>query len=199
MKSLVIAFMIMCSVVMASADQADSTAAPAEAMPHIIARMDISYIPVGTIKYDNTNEKINIYDNVFYRLSAEYFITDLFSVGPSFEYQSRHLDPTGYSDYNVKSYGFFLDFRTNYNFTDSSYNYMVIGLGSGAVNLGEKGNSSATGFAIYGIIGLDLAVSGPVGCDLIYRYQFAQIGAPFREYRYNGSVVQTGLNYRFRF
>ena len=175
--------------IISSADPADSIAASGS--PHqITTRLNISYAPVGSIKYANNNEKIDIYDNTFYRVSADYFVTDLFSVGPAFEYQKCHLEPSGISNYDVTSYGFFLDFRTNYNFTDSGYSYMVIGLGAGAINLGEADNDSGTDFAFYGIIGLDLAVSGPVGCDLIYRYQFAEIKVPFREYRYNGSVIQ---------
>jgi hypothetical protein len=132
-------------------------------------------------------------------LGVDYSITELFSVGPAFEYLSRHVEPSAISKHDIKYYGFYLDFRANYNFTDSGYSFMVLGFGSGINHLNEDKNSEGTGFALYGIIGLDLSISGPVGCDLIYRYQLAEIKAPFREYRYNGSVIQVGLNYRFKF
>jgi opacity protein-like surface antigen len=165
----------------------------------ITARLDLNYVPVSSTKFNNRDETYDIYDNLFYRVAIDYAIGDFLTIGPSFEYLNRHIEPTILDKRKISVYGYFLECRFNYNFTDSSSSFFVLGMGTGIAYLKEAIGNSNTGVAWYGVVGLDLAVSGPVGCDLLYRYQLTRVKVEDRDYRFDGSAIQAGLNYRFTF
>jgi opacity protein-like surface antigen len=168
----------------------------------ITARLSMLYIPVGTIKFISPDTKNNFYDNLAFRISAEYFISDYFSLGPGIEYLSKHVKPEqGYPfDADIKLYNFYFDCRYSYPLTDSETSYLVMGIGTGIGSLDESGDARETGFCLYGLLGFDIALSHDVGLDLLYRYQTNRMTIDYeRNYRFEGSALQAGLNYRFKF
>jgi len=166
----------------------------------ISARLGFLYVPVGLIKNLNDDRTDEIYDNLAYRVSAEYYLSDIFSIGPGFEYYSKHVDPYGsYFNDNISMYSVYLDFRINHGLTDSGGSYLVFGAGSGVSNLSEEKGESNSGFSLYGIVGLDIALSKSIGLDLLYRYQTARITIEQKNFQFERSALQAGLNYRFKF
>lgn len=166
------------------------------------ARLCISYIPVGTIKFIPRDVKDYFYDNLVYRVSAEYFISEYFSVGPGFEYLDKKV--TVEQDYpftaRVRLYCLYLDSRYNHPLTDTGTSYLVFGMGTGIGKLNESDNAEETGFCLYGLIGLDIALWHDIGMDFLYRYQTTRMTINNdRNYRFEGSALQTGLSYRFKF
>jgi len=196
MNILIVAILTL-MVISAYGEPADSSSMIPEPK-HLTVRFNISYIPTSSLERENYDVNYDIYDNVFYRGEVDYFITKIFSLGGSLEYLNRHIEPNAIHKRDITGYSFYLDFKVNHNFTDSTYNYLVLGLGSGLTNLHEKNGGSATGYSFYGSIGFDLAIGGPIGCDLLYRYQLSKITIEDWEYRYNGSAIQVGLNYRIK-
>lgn len=168
----------------------------------ITARLCISYVPVGTIKFIPRDEEDNFYDNLVYRISAEYFVSEYFSIGPGFEYLAKHvtLEQDLTFEPDIKLYCFYLDFRCSYPLTDTGENYLVFGMGTGVGNLNESDNAEETGFCLYGLFGLDIDLWHNIGLDLLYRYQTNRITIKNdRNYRFEGSALQAGLSYRFKF
>jgi len=169
-------------------------------LKQITTRLGMLYVPVGLIKYSNDDRTDEIYDNLAYRISAEYYLSDIFSIGPGFEYYSKHVDPYGsYFNDNISMYSMYLDFRINHGLTDSGGNYLVFGAGSGVSNLSEKRGESNAGFSLYVITGLDIALRKSIGLDLLYRYQTTRISIEEKSFRFERSALQAGLNYRFMF
>lgn len=194
----ILSMMVLLSVSITSAEQKDDLALPGR----ITARLSISYIPVGTIKFISPDTKNNFYDNVAFRISAEYFISEYFSVGPGIEHLSKHVKlEQGYPfEANIKLYNFYFDCRYSYPLTDAETSYLVMGMGTGIGSLDESGDARETGFCLYGLLGFDIALSHDVGLDLLYRYQTNRITInDERNYRFEGSALQAGLNYRFKF
>ncbi|MCD6163333.1 MAG: hypothetical protein J7K40_13115 [candidate division Zixibacteria bacterium] len=174
---------------------------PGESINHrkITTRIGISYVPIGEIEFTNNNSSYDIYDHLSYRVSTEYYFSDLLSIGPSFEYLKENINPLGYFDTDIVLCGYYMECRINHCLTDSGANYMVFAMGTGLSSLEETGGYNGKGFCIYGVIGLDIAVAGPVGLDMLYKYQLNTISVEDRDYRFNGSTMQAGLNYRFIF
>jgi len=166
----------------------------------LTARLGFLYVPVGLIKYSNFDRSAEIYDNLSYRVSAEYYLSDIFSIGPGFEYYAKHVDPYGsYTNENISMYSIYLDFRINHGLTDSGGSYLVFGAGSGVSNLSEEKSESGAGFSLYGIVGLDIVLHKSLGLDLLYRYQTSRISIEEKEFQFERSAIQAGLNYRFKF
>lgn len=166
----------------------------------ITTRLGFLYVPIGLIKYSNYDRTAEIYDNLSYRGSAEYYLSDIFSIGPGFEYYSKHVDPYGsYTNENISMYSIYLDFRINHGLTDSGGSYLVFGAGSGVSNLSEEKGESNAGFSLYVITGLDIALHKSIGLDILYRYQTARITIEEKSFRFERSAIQAGLNYRFKF
>ncbi len=165
----------------------------------LTTHLAISYIPIGAIEFTNDNSSYDIYDNLAYRVSVEYFVSDLVSIGPAFEYLKKNVNPYAYFDEDVALYGYYLDCRFNHSLTDSGGSFLIFGLGTGINALKEAGGMSGSGFNIYGTVGLDIALFPSVGLDLLYKYQTNRITVDDRIYKFEGSAIQTGLSYRFRF
>ncbi|OQX92012.1 MAG: hypothetical protein B6D58_05015 [candidate division Zixibacteria bacterium 4484_95] len=193
--------MILLSTSMVSAEQKSDLASP----ERITARLGVLYIPVGAIKFIPPDTENDFYDNFAFRISAEYFISGFFSLGPGIEYLIKHVEPEqGYPfEADIKLYNFYFDCRYGYPLTDSETNYLVMGMGSGIGNLQESmelGDARGTGFCLYGLFGFDIALSNDIGLDILYRYQTIRITIDGeRNYRFEGSGLQAGLNYRFKF
>ena len=187
--------MLMSPIKLAADDNLDN-----HRFKQLTTRLGLLYVPVGLIKYSNSDRTDEIYDNLAYRVSAEYYLSDVFSIGPGFEYYSKHVDPYGsYFNDNISMYSLYLDFRINHGLTDSGGNYLVFGAGSGVSNLSEKRGKSNAGFSLYVITGLDIALYKSIGLDLLYRYQTARITIEEKDFRFERSALQAGLNYRFKF
>ena len=165
----------------------------------ITTRVDFAYVPVGEIDFKNRDVQYEIYDNLLYRASCEYFVSDLISIGPGFEYSKKRVNPEATFDEDMTQTNFYLDFRINHSLTDSGANYLVFGLGTGIGRISESDNVSGTGFGLYGIVGFDIMLGSSMGLDLLYRYQASSATVEDHDYKFNGSALQAGLNYRFRF
>lgn len=165
----------------------------------ITTRLGLSYVPIGSIEFTNRDVKYELYDNLAYRISTEYYLSDLLSIGPGFEYLEKNVNPDGTFDDDIVLYNFYLDCRFNHCLTDSGENYLVFGIGTGISNLKEIHYESGSGFCLYGEIGLDITLHKSVGLDLLYRFQANKITVDDRIYRFDGSALRAGLNYRFRF
>lgn len=190
-------FLIM-TMMLTSAVYADQTG-QSDNHRKITTRIGISYVPIGEMKFTNNDISYDIYDHLSYRVSIEYYFSDLLSIGPSFEYLKENINPHGSFDTDITLYGYYLECRFNHVLTDSGANYMIFAMGTGLSSLTETSDYNGKGFCIYGAIGLDIAISDPVGFDFIYRYQLNTISVDDRDYRFNGSAIQAGLNYRFMF
>jgi opacity protein-like surface antigen len=176
----------------------DSASGPR--LKQVTTRLGLLYVPIGMIKYLNDDRTAEIYDNLSYRVSAEYYLSDIFSIGPGAEYYSKHIDPYGsYTNENVSMYSLYLDFRINHGLTDSGGSYLVFGAGSGVSSLSEEERKSGAGFSFYVLTGLDIAVHKSIGFDLLYRYQTTRITIDEKSFRFERSAIQSGLNYRFKF
>jgi hypothetical protein len=177
------------------ADQVDS----ANNQIKITTRLSFSYVPIGSIEFTNRDVKYDIYDNLAYRVSVEYHLSELVSLGPGFECLKKNVNPDGTFNDDIVQYNFYLDCRFNHCLTDSSENYLVFGVGTGISNLKEMHDENGNNFCLYGDIGLDISLHKSVGLDLLYRFQTNKITVDDRIYRFNGSALQAGLNYRFKF
>ncbi|MCP4583519.1 MAG: porin family protein [candidate division Zixibacteria bacterium] len=164
----------------------------------ITTRLGLSYIPAGNIKFTNRDATYDIYDSMAFRVSMEYFVSDLFSIGPSFEYLSRQIEPYAFFEEDIRMYSFYLDFRINHGLTDSGGNYLVFGVGTGGGSLSEAEGESDGGFGLYGVVGLDIALQESIGLELLYRFQTARFIIEERDYRFDGSALQAGLSYRIK-
>jgi hypothetical protein len=170
-----------------------------EKATRITTRIDFAYVPIGEIDFANRNVQYEIYDNLLYRASCEYFVSDLISIGPGFEYSKKRVNPEATFDEDMTQTNFYLDFRINHSLTDSGANYLVFGLGTGIGRISESDNVSGTGFGLYGIVGFDIMLGSSMGLDLLYRYQANSVTVEDHDYKFNGSALEAGLNYRFRF
>jgi len=177
---------------------AQEVVAPAK-QTRITARLEFAYVPIGEIDFTNRDVQYELYDNLLYRASLEYFASDLISVGPGFEYMKRRVNPEATFDEEMTQANFYVDFRINHLLTDSGLNFLVLGVGSGIGRVSESNGVSGTGFGLYGILGFDIVLASAVGLDLLYRYQVNSITVEDHDYSFSGSALQTGLNYRFRF
>ena len=72
---------------------------------------------------------------------------------------------------------------------------MVFGCGTGMASLTEKDGESNSDIIFYGMIGFDIKLWRDIGLDLLYRYQLSKLKVEYREYHYDGSTIQFGLNY----
>lgn len=180
---------------------ADST--DVDSMPvrtdRIAARLNVTYVPVNSIDFTNRNVTYDVYDNVFYRLAFEYYVSGLLAVGPSIELMIREIEPDVTSKEDITVFNFLVDSKLVHNLVDSGSSKMIFGFGVGFMNLKKENGQSGTGNIFYVSTGLDIGLSRDVGLDLIYRYQLAKTKIEYREYRYNGSAIQVGLNYRIKF
>lgn len=162
-------------------------------------RADVNYVPTGSIDFRNTTGSYDIYDNLFYRISGDYSFFNIFSAGPGFEIMKERIEPSAIYHDNISVYSFYLDLRMNYPFTESGGSLFVLGAGSGLSSLHEGVSGlSDKGFTGYGLVGFDLPLYDGLGLDLAYRYQTARYKVDFREYKFDGSALQVGLNYRIR-
>jgi len=173
-------------------------AAADQSQGQLTVRADLSYVPISEIEFTNRDLKYEIYDNLTYRGSLEYRISNILSIGPAFEYMARHISPDATFSEDIRLYNLYADFRFNHALTDSGANYFVFGLCTGISSLNEDNGAAGRGFLFYGVVGFDIALSKLVGLDLIYRYQDSRIDVEDRIYRFDGSALQAGLNYRFR-
>jgi hypothetical protein len=171
--------------------------AEAQAPNQLTFRADINYVPTGSIDLGNTSSSYTIYDNVFYRFSGDYPLYSILSIGPSFEIMKKRIEPSAIYHDDISVYSFYLDLRVNYLFIESGKSLFVLGAGSGMSSLHEGGSgSSDNGFTAYGLVGFDLPLYSNLGLDLAYRYQTAHFKIGAHEYKFDGSALQAGLNYR---
>lgn len=170
----------------------------AQSAKQLTFRASVNYVPTGTLDFNNIEGRYDLYDNVFYRFAAEYSITKLFSIGPSFEILKKHIEPSAIYDDDILTYSFYADFRLNYGFTDSGKSLFVVGVGPGVSSLHESAGQKDSGFSLYGLAGFDLPLHKDLGIDFFYRYQTSHFKIEFREYKYDGSALQAGLNYRIK-
>ncbi len=177
------------------ADKFDSTADKKK----ITARLDMTYIPIGVIKFTNDNSSYDFYDNLAYRFSIEYHLSELISIGPGFEYLPKNVNPHASFNDDITLSNYYLDCRFNHTLIDSGTSYMIFGVGTGFSRLKESNGGGSDGFCLYGMVGFDIALYKSAGIDLFYRYQVNEITIDDRIYRFNGSAIQAGLNYRFWF
>jgi len=188
-------FLAMSLAASSYADQFDSTTNHRT----ITAHLDMAYMPIGAIKFTNDNASYDFYDNLAYRFSIEYHLSELISIGPGFEYLAKNVNPYAYFDDDITLSNYYLDCRFNHSLIDSGSSYMIFGVGTGFSRLEESNGGRNNGFCLYGMAGFDIALCKWAGIDLFYRYQVNEITIDDRIYRFNGSVIQAGLNYRFWF
>lgn len=179
----------------------DSTAVSPMAVPHenITARANITYVPINSIEFTNRDNTYDVYDNLFYRLALEYHISNLISIGPSLEFMKRKVEPDAIFHKQITAYNILVDSKLKHNLIDSGNSRMTFGFGVGVMSLKEETGQSGKGAIFYAATGLDIGIWDNVGLDFIYRYQLSHVDIEYRKYRYDGSSIQMGINYRIRF
>ena len=185
--------------IITTVSSADTTAVDTSAIEvrqyQLTLRLDMSYLPVNSIEFDNLNSTYEVYDNIYYRFGAEYAVSDLVTAGPSIEYMNRHIEPISTLGLDITAFNFLVDFKLNHKFTDSGKTKMIFGFGTGLASLSEEGGESQTGVIFYVSTGFDIALWKNIGLDMIYRYQFSHLKIEYSNYKYDGSALQFGLNY----
>ena len=180
-----------------------SYAQPAQAYREnrkITAHVDIVYLPISKVESNNFSTSFEKYDNISYRVSFEYYLSELVSVGPAFEYMHDNIDfISGYFNNDITLTNYFITCNFNHSLLDSGASYMIFGAGTGYSKLNESNGTEGNGFSLYGLVGFDIALHRSIGVDLYYRYQVNNIIVDDRTYRFDGSVIQAGLNYRIIF
>jgi len=161
----------------------------------LVFRLNMTYVPVGSIEFTNTSTTYDIYDNLYYRFSAEYLFLEFLSGGVSAEYMKKHIDPVSYHNIDITGMNLLADFKLVHNLTETGSTKLLTGFGTGIASLKEESGESNSNIIFYGVTGLDIALWRNLGFDLIYRYQFTNMKIGYSKYSYNGSSLQFGLNY----
>jgi len=161
-------------------------------------RLNLSYKPTISIEPDNSSETSEAFDFTGYKIAVDYQVSKLIAIGPAFEYLNKEIERFGYyQNEGLSRFELTLSGKLNHHLTDTGRNYLVFGIESGYGSIKEKDGDSGNGYMLAALIGLDIALSGMLGLDFIYRYQYSGYKVDDINYRFDGSALQVGLNYRF--